>query len=69
MFDVIVIIQNNLAEIVDCFDYTECSATCGNGTQTCNRTCKNGSFGDVGCPNDQQVNSQTCNSQACRKYS
>ena len=54
---------------MDCSDYSTCSVSCGSGTQTCQRTCENGNFGDIGCPQDQQVNTQSCNPQQCRKYS
>ena len=53
---------------MDCVDYTECSATCGSGTQTCTRSCENGSFGENGCPNEEINKTNPCNSQKCRKY-
>ena len=56
-----------LAKLVECYEFTECSATCGNGTQTCERTCENGNFGNSRCPNDQQVKIRACNTDACRK--
>ena len=61
-------LKNHLAGILDCSDFTKCSATCGSGTQTCTRTCANGNFGETGCPNDEQINTQTCNRQQCRNY-
>ena len=58
----------NLAKIVDCSDLTECSASCGGGTQTCTRSCENGSFGEDGCPNEEKIKTNSCNPQKCRKY-
>ena len=69
MIQFVSITQYHSAELVDCFDYSVCSATCGSGTQTCQRTCQNGTFGDTGCPIDQEFKTRTCNSQECRKYS
>ena len=43
----------------DC-DVGACSVTCGPGTSTCERTCVNGIFGDVGCPYDQQTKTEEC---------
>ena len=48
-----------------CSDFGACSVTCGGGTQTCQNTCQNGAFGDAGCETEKEVNSQSCNAQAC----
>ena len=53
------------AETVVCSDFGACSATCGSGTQTCQNTCQRGTWGDPGCESENQVNSQSCNEQAC----
>jgi len=53
-----------LVGVVDC-DVGECSATCGGGARTCSRTCRNGSFGDQGCPADREAKSEDCNPQTC----
>ena len=49
-----------------CSDFGSCSVTCGGGTQTCQNTCQNGVFGDVGCPTSDQTNSQSCNTDNCK---
>ena len=53
--------------MTDCTDFGPCSVTCGGGTRTCIRTCDNGVFGQPGCPADQEINTQACNEQQCRK--
>ena len=51
--------------IVLCTDFSTCSETCGGGNQTCENSCQNGVFGDIGCPVESRMNSQDCNSQDC----
>ena len=48
-----------------CTDFGACSETCGGGTQTCENSCQNGVFGDIGCPVESKMNLQDCNSQDC----
>lgn len=57
-------IEVGLTSVIDC-DVGQCSATCGGGTKTCTRTCRNGSFGDQGCPADQENKSEDCAPDAC----
>ena len=51
-------------DLTEWSSWSQCSVTCAGGTQTRNRLCENGSFGEIGCegPNDM---SQPCNTQAC----
>ena len=55
--------DNGTLEI--CSDFGECSVTCGGGTQTCENSCRDGVFGNEGCPTESQTNSRDCNSQDC----
>ena len=52
----------------DCADFGDCSAVCGGGFQTCERTCHQGNFGDEDCPNDDKLKWQICNTQPCGMY-
>ena len=51
--------------IEQCSNFGVCSATCGDGTQTCSNNCLNGNFGDDGCPTDQEVKTKSCNLGIC----
>jgi len=46
--------------------WTECTVTCGKGTQRCPNSCANGAWGAPGCDVKYQSNpSQTCNDKPC----
>jgi len=55
----------NCPSLVSCNDFGDCSATCGNGTKSCQNECENGYFGDDGCPEEERTNTQFCNEQEC----
>ena len=54
-----------IATVEDCNNFGACSASCGDGVKSCTRTCKNGAWGDAGCPFNQQIKHESCNKQAC----
>jgi len=56
---------HNCVYYEDCDDYSECSADCGGGIESCERECKNGNVGDDGCPAEDQYKERECNSHDC----
>ena len=57
----------NKALMIDCVP-DECSVSCGGGERQCRRTCEHGTFGDVGCPSEDELKIEVCNEQPCRMY-
>ena len=54
----------HLGEIEDC-ELSLCSASCGGGWKSCERSCKNGDWGLAGCPDSERVRNETCNTLHC----
>ena len=48
-----------------CNNFGACSASCGGGTKQCQKQCKNGNIGDVGCETANQLQVESCNNQPC----
>ena len=49
--------------IEECDDFDACSVTCDGGLQSCQRNCKNGAFGEEGCPSENKTRIKECNTQ------
>ena len=61
-------IKEYKAMMIDCALPDECSVSCGGGTRQCQRTCQHGTFGDVGCPSEEEFKTEVCSEQPCRMY-
>ena len=53
-------------ELEECTDFGACSATCGDGLQSCDNICHNAVFGkSEKCPEESKTRTQKCNIEDC----
>ena len=52
----------------ECNNFSQCSVSCGGGTQTCSRRCVGGQVGEEGCDAQNEIRSQQCNQEQCKPW-
>ena len=52
----------------ECTNFGECSATCGDGSKSCENSCQNGAFGiDSECPESDRIKTSVCKIKECHE--